>query len=203
MSTNCRRLLKTLPTIFFIIEDSPSKRGWHRASNDNIHLVAIHPLESHNTDLAGLEGAGEVACHRKGSTINRETLFVTPGPDRVGGSCATFGSDALQVLDQILLVCVAEVQLEVSIVVVHHVQQGGEAAIMEEPALLMRPQPRQRRRAVHVGRRAVGLERVDAELAGGMQIVPWFGEERRDVTGRALPWAVKDRLAPFEGGLVI
>ena len=112
-------------------------------------------------------------------------------------------SDSLQVLDQILFVCLAEVQLEVLVVVVHHVKQRGEPPVVEEPALLVRPQPCQRRSAVHVGRRAVSLERVDAHLLGRMQIVARLGEERRDVAGRALSRAVEDRLPPFECGLVV
>src|SRR5450759_3343374 len=88
----------------------------------------------------------------------------------------TRGSDTFQVLDQILLVGIAEVKLELSIVVVHHVEQRGKASIVEEPALLMRPQACERCRAVHVGRRAVGLERVDPDLARCMHVVPWLGE---------------------------
>ena len=38
-------------------------------------------------------------------------------------------------------------------------------------AVLMRPQAGERRNTVHVGRRAVGLEQVDAELARRMQII--------------------------------
>src|SRR5688572_1144288 len=61
----------------------------------------------------------------------------------------------------------------------------------------------QRRRAVHVGRRAVGLERVDADLARRMQIVPWFGEQGWDMTGGALAGTVEDRLPPLECSFVI
>jgi len=97
-----------------------------------------------------------------------------------------FDLDSLQVLDQVAFLRRVEVQVEMPIVVIHHVEQGGEASIMVEAALLVRPQPCQRCRAVHVGRRAVGLERVDADLARRMQIVPRLGKERRDVAGRAL-----------------
>src|SRR5262249_3155137 len=96
------------------------------------------------------------------------------------------GSNTFQVLDQILLVCVAEVELEVLIVVVHHVEQGCKATIMEEATLLMGPEPCERCRAVHVGWRAVGLERVDPNLARFMHVKPRLGVERRYVASRTL-----------------
>src|SRR6185437_3103281 len=99
-------------------------------------------------------------------------------------------SDAFQVLNQVLLVLAAEVQLELCVVVIDDVEQGGEPSVVEETALLMRPQSREGSRAVHVGRRAVGLERVDADLARRMHVVPRFGVERRDVTARTLARAV-------------
>jgi hypothetical protein len=46
----------------------------------------------------------------------------------------------LQVLNQIRLVSIAEVQLEVSIVVIHHLKQSGEASIVKAATILMRPQ---------------------------------------------------------------
>ena len=78
--------------------------------------------------------------------------------------------------------------LKLLVVVVHHVEQGGEAPVVEEAALLMGPEPGERCRAVHVGRRAVGLERVDARSrSASCMIVARLGEERRYVAGRALP----------------
>lgn len=61
-----------------------------------------------------------------------------------------YGSDTFQVLDQVGLVALAEVQAELLVVVIDHVEQGGEAAVMIEAALLVRPQAGQRSRAVHV-----------------------------------------------------
>jgi hypothetical protein len=58
--------------------------------------------------------------------------------------CATSreGSDTFQVLDQILFVCVAEVEFELRIIVVHHVKQRRKASVVKESTLLMRPQTR-------------------------------------------------------------
>ena len=55
---------------------------------------------------------------------------------------------SIQILDQTLLVCIAEIQLEVPVVVIHDLEQGGKAAFVEEAALLMRLQSRERRGAV-------------------------------------------------------
>jgi hypothetical protein len=76
-------------------------------------------------------------------TLARDTLALLNEP-LLGWSekraFHTSGSDSLQVLDQIFLARIAEVQLEVRIVVVHHVEQGGEASVVVEAALLMRPE---------------------------------------------------------------
>src|ERR1051325_11895949 len=101
----------------------------------------------------------------------------------------------LQVFDKILLLLVAEAQLEELVVMGHHIEQRRETAVVIEPAPLMCPEPRQRRGAVHVRRRAVRLDRVDADLGGRVQVVAWLGEERRQVAARALRLAVEQRLA--------
>src|SRR6185295_12185269 len=61
-----------------------------------------------------------------------------------------------------------------------------EAAIVIEAALLVRPQAGERRGAVLVRRRALGLERVDAHLGRRVEVLPGLGVERRHVAGRAL-----------------
>lgn len=48
-------------------------------------------------------------------------------------------SYSFQKFDQIPLVGLAEAQLAMLIVVVHYVQECGEPAVMEEPAVLMGP----------------------------------------------------------------
>ena len=66
---------------------------------------------------------------------------------------------------------------------------------MVEAALLVGPQAGQRAGPVHVGRRPVGLEVVDADLAARVQVLTRLGEGRRHVAGRALGPAVEQRLA--------
>ena len=63
-------------------------------------------------------------------------------------SVCVLRSYPFQILDQTLLVCIAEIQLEVPVVVIHDLEQGGKAAVVEEAALLMRLQSRERRGAV-------------------------------------------------------
>jgi hypothetical protein len=130
-------------------------------------------------------------------------MLMPPSPMQLPTQSIARGSNAFQILNQILLVCVAEVEFELRIVVVHHVEQRGEASIVEETALLMRPQPCERCGAVHVGRRAVGLERVDSDLGGRVHVVSRLGVERRYVAGRTLARTVEDRLSAFECGLVV
>jgi hypothetical protein len=63
-------------------------------------------------------------------------------------------------------------------------------------SLLMRPQPRQRGGAVHVGRRAVGLER-------GVQVVSRLREQRQDVASDALRRSIEECSAPFERRAIV
>ena len=53
---------------------------------------------------------------------------------------AVEASEALQIFDQVVFVRIAEFQLKMLIVMVNHVEQSGETAIVEKAALLMRPQ---------------------------------------------------------------
>jgi hypothetical protein len=79
--------------------------------------------------------------------FEREETLEPGGPDLtlVGVRVASY---PFQILDQTLLVCSAEIQLEVPVVVIHDLEQGGKAAVVEEAALLMRLQSRERRGAV-------------------------------------------------------
>ena len=75
-------------------------------------------------------------------------------------------------------------------------------AIVIEAALLVRPEPFQRRRAIAFVRRTVGLEVVDADLGGFVRIPARLGEQRRHVAGGALRFAVEECFAA-RGGLLI
>src|SRR5947209_924989 len=105
-----------------------------------------------------------------------------------------------QVLDQVALLRVAETEIEMLVVVVDDVDQRSETTIMVEAALLVRPQPSERRGAVHMGRRAIGLEGIDPDLRGRMQVVPRLSEQRRDVAGRTFGRSVEENLAALECG---
>src|SRR6476660_6779291 len=67
-------------------------------------------------------------------------------------------SDSLQILDQVLLVRLAEVQLQSLVVVIDDVQQRCKSSIVVEAAFLMCPQSCERRRAILMRRRTIGLE---------------------------------------------
>src|SRR2546422_11329065 len=85
---------------------------------------------------------------------------------------------------------------------VDHVEQCSESAVVIEAALLVRPEARQRRRAVHPGRRPIGLECVDTHLCRSMQIVAWLREERRGGTGGAPPLAGEEWLPSIASGVI-
>jgi hypothetical protein len=75
-------------------------------------------------------------------------------------------SYSLQIFDQIVPLRAAEAELQQIVIVFDDVERRGEAAVMAEAALLVRPQPGQGRRPIHVGRRTVDLERVHPDLRG-------------------------------------
>src|SRR5262245_12631897 len=108
-----------------------------------------------------------------------------------------------QVFDQVRLLRAAETEVEMLVVVVDDVDQRSETAIMIEAALLVGPQPSERRGAVHTGRRAISLEGVDTDLLRRMQVVAGLREQGWDVAGRALGRAVEESSTARECGLVI
>src|SRR5262249_35393848 len=97
----------------------------------------------------------------------------------------------LQILDELALFLAGQPEAESGVVVVDHGRERWKAPVVVEAARLMRPQAGERRGAVHVRRRAVGLERIDPDVLRRMHVVAWLGEERRDVAGRALSPAVE------------
>src|SRR6266536_1304189 len=130
----------------------------------------------------------------------------SPGPSSVRrassqppGGRSGVRSERQQVLDQVLLLLWRQAELEEVVVVVDHVGEGGEAPVVEEPALLVCPQALERRGAVAVVGRPVGLEAVDPALRGPVQVPAWLGEQRRDVAARALRLAVEQELAAGGG----
>src|SRR5205809_6366806 len=85
----------------------------------------------------------------------------------------------LQILHKILFLLVGETQREETVVMGHHVEEGGEPAVVVEAPLLMRPESGQRRGAIHVRRRAVGVERVDTDLTRCAEDAPGLSQQRR------------------------
>ncbi|MCI0366576.1 MAG: hypothetical protein L0219_22155 [Phycisphaerales bacterium] len=94
--------------------------------------------------------------------------------------------DRPQVLDQVALLLLGQAQLEEAIVVIDDVVQGGEAAIVVEAAfveLVGVEEGTQGSGDVAVARSAIGLEVVDADFVGGVDVVAGLAEQRRDVAG--------------------
>src|SRR5207247_7821760 len=70
---------------------------------------------------------------------------ATTFPTSSGAKLESGALEPLQVFDKILLLLVAEAQLEQCVVMGHHIEQRREAAVVIEPALLMCPEPRDRK----------------------------------------------------------
>ena len=104
----------------------------------------------------------------------------------------------LQVLDQIEYFLIGERQPKKCVVVVYYVCKSGKPSVVIKPALLMRPQPLQRRGSVRLIGRAPGLKIVNANLRSLVHIPARLGEERRHVTGRAagLGGTTRHRICP-------
>src|SRR6202521_2910827 len=83
------------------------------------------------------------------------------------------------------------------LVVFNDILQSREPAVMIKPAFRVAPQSRQRRRAVHVCRRTVRLERIHTHLARSMKIVPWFRIKRRHVANRTFSLAIENFFSAF------
>src|SRR5262249_27565216 len=93
----------------------------------------------------------------------------------------------LEVLDEVLLLGLAEMEAKSLVVAVHDVEQRGEPTVMIEAPLVFRTHEQaaladenagQVHRPVAVVRRAVGLEAVDPELVGLVDVPARLGPQR-------------------------
>src|SRR5881227_3387539 len=76
----------------------------------------------------------------------------------------------LQELDQIVLLLRGQIQLLEFVVVVDHIEQGGEAPVVVEAALHVRKEAAQRCRAISIVGRALRLKIVYADLRGLVRV---------------------------------
>src|SRR4051812_41096149 len=122
----------------------------------------------------------------------------TPFPSKCGltpKSESPLRSKRLQVLREIVLLATRQPQREVLVVVVDHIGERREAAVVIEAALHVRPEAAQRRRTVAPVRRARRLEIIDADFLGRVHVPARLGVERRHVTAAAIRLAIEQRLA--------
>src|SRR3954452_21630026 len=104
-----------------------------------------------------------------------------------------------QVVNEVVSLRLGELQAEGLVVVPDHRAQRGEPSVVVEAAGPVGAQARERTGAVHVRRRPVRLEAVDADVGPGVQVVARLREQRRHVAGRALRRAVEERPAALGG----
>src|SRR5262249_57795665 len=89
---------------------------------------------------------------------------------------------------------------EARVVVVDGGIECGEAAVVETPALRMREDRRDRRRARPLVRRSIRLKRIDADFAWQVQVPTGVGPDRLDVTVVAARFATEQIVAALRGG---
>src|SRR6266702_352945 len=139
-----------------------------------IQLLRLFPLRTLVCSIAERQCAGEPAAanvlgfaadgHRIGlvakaldeSRHDRSFKVVLPNSRNIRRTghtrdCRSPGAplfhflQGLQVLDEVVLLSPRQPQPEKPVVVIHHVEQRGKAAVVKKPALLVRPEPLQRR----------------------------------------------------------
>src|SRR5687768_3541907 len=90
--------------------------------------------------------------------------------------------------------------------VIDHVEQSRKASVMVKAALVNLLGVEQRAqwgRYVHSRRAAIGLEAVDTNIFGLVQVVPGLGENRRHVAGSAFRLTVEESLSALRGRCVV
>src|SRR5262249_24963738 len=106
-------------------------------------------------------------------------------PERGGSTDWAFESERLQIFDQVVLLLRGQAQLEEVVVVIPDSGERRKAAIVIEAALLMRPNSLERRRAVAPVGCPIGLEVVDPDLGGRVEVPARLAEERGHVASSA------------------
>lgn len=77
----------------------------------------------------------------------------------------------------------------------HHILQRCKAAIVIEAAFRVCPEARQRRGPVSMVRGTIGLERIDTDFFGRVEVPPRFRPQRLDMAGATLGLAAEERIA--------
>ena len=97
-------------------------------------------------------------------------------------SIAGLKLEAQQVLNQVTFLAVGEPEVHALVVMVDYGIQISEAPVVIEAAREMGRERTNRRGPIAVVRPAIGLEAIDANVAGLMQIPPGFGPQWLRVT---------------------
>src|SRR5213082_1754188 len=99
---------------------------------------------------------------------------------------------AQQILNQVALFGGGQAETHAGVVVIDDFVQRGEAAVVIKTAFEMREEVANRRSAIALIQRAVGLKIVDADFRGSMQIPAGIGPEWLDVAIVALRFATEE-----------
>src|ERR1017187_5466353 len=109
-------------------------------------------------------------------------------------------SERLQVFHQVLSLLWRKLQVETRVVAVHYVQQRRKPSVMVEAAFGPGEESAQRRGAVALVGRAIGLEIVNPDFRGRVHVPTRFCVKWRHMTGGAVGLALEQRLAAGGGG---
>src|SRR5262249_15726299 len=141
-----------------------------QAGNSQTALATLHPPCQYEQGTPRQEKSlsGRADRGRTGAAPLRSgcrSIWRQPRWDslpRVGDSLRL---ERLQVLGQIVVLLVGQFQSQKGVVVVDDLPEARKPAIVVEAPLLVAPESREGCGSVHVRRRPVGLEAVDADLA--------------------------------------
>src|SRR6185437_5798349 len=115
------------------------------------------------------------------------------GGTDIGRSCALL--QRLQILDQVVDLTAVEAEAEERVVMLDYIGESGEAPVVIEAALGVRPQAAERRSAITAIGRAIGLEIVCTNFLALMHVPTRLSEERRNVASGAFRDAIKEFFA--------
>lgn len=125
-----------------------------------------------------------------------------PGRQKLWRGDSGPGLERFEVFDEVVGLPIGEAEAEKAVVVLDDVVESGEAAIVIEAALGMRPQALQGRGAVAQIGSAARLKIVHADFLGRVQVPARLGKERRNVAGSA-PRLPGEELLASGGGVWI
>src|SRR5215216_5422288 len=131
-----------------------------------------------------LKVVGDTKADSEQSTSRSSLTFLT-----------RFALKRLQKFHQVFLVLLAEIKFLELIVMIHHVKQCREPAIVIKAAFRVREQSAQRRSAIRVVGRTLRLKIIDADVCWFVRIPSGLSKQRWHMTLATRGFAFEQRFA--------